>query len=134
MAAVQRTAPTAVTAVTDAAYVPPPESQGGWRWLRTPDEVRAVGGMDLSQLRLAAEYNALLASTTSSVVEWHEVSALATTRYDVWSCTKSFTGTAYRVLLAARPEVGWTRRRTSTSPRATRSPTRARRRSRCATC
>ena len=28
------------------AYFPPPESQGGWRYLTSPDEVRQVGGMD----------------------------------------------------------------------------------------
>jgi CubicO group peptidase (beta-lactamase class C family) len=33
------------------------------------------------------------------VAEWHENSALATTRYDIWSCVKSFTGTAYGILL-----------------------------------
>jgi CubicO group peptidase (beta-lactamase class C family) len=97
------------------AYYPPAESRGGWRWLRTPEEVRGLGGIDPERLRLAAEYNALVASTTSSVAvirhgwlagEWHEVSGLATTRYDVWSCTKSFTGTAYGVLFGERSDVG----------------------------
>ena len=100
---------------TTEAYYPPPESRGGWRWLGTPEEVRAVGGMDPAQLRLAAEFNALQASTTSSVVvirhgwlvaEYYEVSALATTRYDVWSATKSFTSTAYGVLFGERRDVG----------------------------
>ena len=29
--------------VTESApYYPPPESQGGWRWLTEPDDVRAM--------------------------------------------------------------------------------------------
>jgi CubicO group peptidase (beta-lactamase class C family) len=96
-------------------YYPAAESQGGWRWLRTPEAVRDLGGFDPGRLGLAAEQHALLAGTTSSVViirhgglvaEWHEVSALATTRFDVWSCTKSFTGTAYGVLFGGRSDVG----------------------------
>ena len=91
-----------------APYYPPPESNGGWRALLSPQEVRDVAGMDSRQLQLAAEFNALQSSTTSSLVvirrgwlaaEYHEVSALATTRFDIWSCTKSFTGTAYGLLL-----------------------------------
>jgi CubicO group peptidase (beta-lactamase class C family) len=31
-------------------YFPPPESQGGWRKLTTPDEVRRAGGMDPAKL------------------------------------------------------------------------------------
>lgn len=96
-------------------YFPPPEPEGGWRWLGTPEEVREVGGMDAGKLRLAAEWNALQASTTSSLVvvrrghlvaEYHELSALATTRFDVWSCTKSFTSVAYGVLFRERPGLG----------------------------
>ena len=94
---------------------PAPESGGGWRWLETPEAVREVGGMDAAALRLAAEAHALQTGTTASVVvvrhgwlvaEWHEVSALATTRFDVWSCTKSFTGTAYGLLFGDRQDVG----------------------------
>jgi CubicO group peptidase (beta-lactamase class C family) len=99
----------------DESYFPPPEPEGGWRWLPDADAVRNVAGMDYQKLRLAGEYNAFLASTTSSLVvirhgwlaaEFHEVSALATTRFDIWSCTKSFTGTAYGVLFGERKDVG----------------------------
>jgi CubicO group peptidase (beta-lactamase class C family) len=42
------------TASTPAAeaqsYFPPPESQGGWRKLETPDDVRRLGGMDPEKL------------------------------------------------------------------------------------
>ena len=37
------------------AYVPPPESAGGWRWCKTPDEVRKLGGMDPDKLQLIKE-------------------------------------------------------------------------------
>jgi CubicO group peptidase (beta-lactamase class C family) len=99
--------------MTDA-YFPPPESQGGWRTLLTPQDVRDVAGLDSKQLQLAAEFNALQSSTTSSIVvirrgwlaaEYHEVSALATTRFDIWSCTKSFTGTAYGILFGDRRDL-----------------------------
>lgn len=49
-------------------YFPPAESQGGWRALRAPEEVREVGGMNPCRLNLAAEHNAFQASTTSSFV------------------------------------------------------------------
>ena len=96
-------------------YFPPAESQGGWRACLSADETREQAGLDARELQLAAEQNALQASTTSSLVvirrgwlaaEYHELSALATTRIDVWSCTKSFTGTAYGVLFGERPELG----------------------------
>lgn len=88
------------------SYYPPPESQGGWRWLRSAEEVREVGGADPERLQLACEYNAHFDASAAVVVvrhghlvaEWYENSALTTTRYDIWSCTKSFTGTAYGIL------------------------------------
>jgi CubicO group peptidase (beta-lactamase class C family) len=62
--------------------------------------------MDPDKLHLACEFNAQFAHTSSVaiirhgwlVAEWLEISALTTTRYDVWSATKSFTGTAFGVL------------------------------------
>ena len=44
-------------------YFPPPESAGGWRWLRWPDEVRTIGGMDPDKLHLACEFNAQFAQS-----------------------------------------------------------------------
>ena len=87
-------------------YYPAPESQGGWRWLKGAAEVRSVGGMDPERLALACESNARFDASSGVVIvrrgylvaEWYENSALTTTRYDIWSCTKSFTGTAYGVL------------------------------------
>jgi hypothetical protein len=98
---------TASSSLADAAvYVPPPESVGGWRWLASPEAVRALGGIDPERLGLACEYNARFDASSGVVIvrhgylvaEWYENSALTTTRYDIWSCTKSFTGTAYGLL------------------------------------
>jgi CubicO group peptidase (beta-lactamase class C family) len=62
--------------------------------------------MDPERLALACESNARFDASSGMVIvrygylvaEWYENSALTTTRYDIWSCTKSFTGTAYGVL------------------------------------
>lgn len=97
----------AADVASPAAYFPPPESAGGWRWLRTPEAVRALGGMDPARLAFVNDTLDRFDDTSSLVVirhgwlvaEWHDNSALATTRQDIWSCTKSFTGTAYGLLL-----------------------------------
>ena len=89
-----------------AEYYPPPESQGGWRWLQSPEEIRTLGGMDPAQLERIGELFDRSEATCGVVIihkgylvaEWHENSALTTTRYDIWSCVKSFTGTAYGIL------------------------------------
>ena len=33
-------------------YYPPPESEGGWRYLTEPEEIRAIAGMDPERLDL----------------------------------------------------------------------------------
>jgi CubicO group peptidase (beta-lactamase class C family) len=86
-------------------HFPPPESQGGWRRLRSAEEIRERAGMDAARLALIGELFDRSEATCSVVIirngylvaEWHENSAL-TTRYDIWSCVKSFTGTAYGLL------------------------------------
>jgi CubicO group peptidase (beta-lactamase class C family) len=40
----------AASATRDGAYFPAPDSMGGWRQLKEPDEVRRVGGMDPEKL------------------------------------------------------------------------------------
>lgn len=50
-----------VTDGKDAAlYYPPPESQGGWRKLQKPEDIRALGGMDPAKLEELKQW--LLAS------------------------------------------------------------------------
>jgi CubicO group peptidase (beta-lactamase class C family) len=95
---------------TDAErYYPPPESQGGWRWLREPEEVRSVAGMDPDRLDLVQREQEVLHGGDSwgvvvirrgyLVHEFYTFNVLTTTRFDIWSGTKSFTGTAWGLLL-----------------------------------
>jgi len=39
-----------------ADYFPPPDSEGGWRTLKTPEEIRKTAGMDLSTLDAAYNF------------------------------------------------------------------------------
>ncbi len=90
-------------------YYPPPESKGGWRWLKGLDEVRSVAGMDseeLDQVRQTEEF--LYGGDSWAIViirhgylvrEFYTFNVLVPTRFDMWSGTKSFTGTAWGLLL-----------------------------------
>ncbi len=44
------TAETAGSGTASTSYFPPPESQGGWRTLDNPEEIRRLGGMDPDKL------------------------------------------------------------------------------------
>ncbi len=91
------------------SYFPPPQSQGGWRWLDTPNDVQTVAGMDAHKLDQLFELQGFLFGSHSYgiaiirhgrlVREHYTFMGLATTRFDIWSCTKSFTGTAWGLLL-----------------------------------
>jgi CubicO group peptidase (beta-lactamase class C family) len=86
-------------------YFPPPESNGGWRWLMEGDQVRSLGGMDpikLERLRKAQEdahpgdsWSIVVIRHGYLVKEIHTFNVLVPTRFDIWSCTKSFTGTIW---------------------------------------
>jgi CubicO group peptidase (beta-lactamase class C family) len=90
-------------------YFPPPESQGGWRYLTSPDDVRQVGGMDPSKLDdLILDQERLLGGDSWGVAiirhgqlvrEHYTFNVLVPSRFDVWSCTKSFTGVTWGFLL-----------------------------------
>lgn len=89
---------------------PAPESQGGWTCARTREEA-AAAGLDPDRLAAFARNElALFAGETFALsvvragVLAHEVRSfnmLADSRVDIWSCTKSFTGLAYMLLLDA---------------------------------
>jgi CubicO group peptidase (beta-lactamase class C family) len=91
------------------AYYPLPESKGGWRWLKEPDEVRAVAGMDPEELDLLRQREEFLHGGHSWAIviirhgylvrEFYTFNVLVPTRFDIWSGTKSFTGTAWGMLL-----------------------------------
>jgi CubicO group peptidase (beta-lactamase class C family) len=89
-------------------YTPPPESAGGWRWTKTPDEVRSLAGMDPDKLNLirdkflqlfAGPWQIVIIRKGYLVAEWYGVPTMPTTTFDGWSCTKSSTGIAFGLLL-----------------------------------
>lgn len=88
---------------------PLPESQGGWRCLSGEEEVRELGGMDPAILAiLEREQELLCAGDSYGVVivrhghlvhECYSFNVATTTRFDIWSGTKSLTSTAWGVAL-----------------------------------
>src|SRR5437763_582500 len=98
-----------LSSLETATYYPPPESQGGWRWLKEPEEIRSLAGMDPDRLaRIGQEQEALYGHESWSIViirhgylarEFYTFNVLIPTRFDIWSGTKSFTGTAWGLLL-----------------------------------
>lgn len=89
-----------------SAYYPPPESAGGWRKLTDPAQIRALAGVDVDALAPARQWNAQHGVASAVVIirrgylvaEWYENGATPQTRFNIHSCTKSFTGTAYGIL------------------------------------
>ena len=92
--------------VTD--YYPPPESAGGWRFSHDSAESEATAGIDLDRLDAVGERQLVFNGGDSwsiavvrhgyLVREYHTFNVLVPSRFDIWSCTKSFTGTAYGLL------------------------------------
>ncbi len=91
------------------AYFPPPESRGGWRWLQGAEEVCDWGGMDSAQLELLLRGQELIYGGDSWAIaiirhgylvrEYYTFNVMIPTRFDIWSGTKSFTGTAWGLVL-----------------------------------
>ena len=89
-------------------YFPPPESQGGWRWLMDADKIRNLTGFDRSRLEVIAHaqehihggdsWGLVIICHGYLVYEYYTFNVLTHTRFDVWSATKSFTGTAWGML------------------------------------
>jgi CubicO group peptidase (beta-lactamase class C family) len=101
--------PGRVTAQHTLPPFPPPESQGGWRYLTQPEDVRSHAGMDPDALDLLQQEQELLHGGDSwgfaiirhgyLVRECYTFNVLIPTRFNIWSCTKTFTGTAWGLLL-----------------------------------
>ena len=97
------------TRSAEKTYFPPPESEGGWRWLKRPEEIRRLAGMDAAKLELALQNQERIYGGDSwsiaiirhgyLVREYYTFNVLIPTRFDIWSGTKSFTGTAWGLLL-----------------------------------
>jgi CubicO group peptidase (beta-lactamase class C family) len=100
---------TVSSAALDGGF-PDPESEGGWRPLRDEDEVRSIGGFDpvrlaqvevtQSQLCGGDSYSIVVVRHGRLVAQWDTFNVLSPTRFDTWSCTKSFTSLAWGALLA----------------------------------
>jgi len=89
-------------------YTPPPESKGGWRTTKTPDEVRSLAGMNPDKLNLIRDkqlglfggpWQIVIIRHGYLVAEWYGLPTMPTTTFDGWSCTKSSTGIAFGLLL-----------------------------------
>jgi CubicO group peptidase (beta-lactamase class C family) len=92
-------------------YHPPPEADGGWRFARTPSELRDRAELDPARLAAAGAWHAEQSSaeTWGLVVirhgwiahESYSANVAAPQRFDLWSCTKSFAATAWGLAFAA---------------------------------
>ena len=86
-------------------YYPPPESKGGWRSVDETGQAQGVRA-DAQQLAVARAWNAghPVASAVAIIyrgyliAEWYENGASPDTTFNIHSCSKSFTGTAYGIL------------------------------------
>lgn len=87
-------------------YYPPPESKNGWRTVKDDGQARALAGMDLDKLPPARAWNEQFPVPSGVVIirrgylvaEWYANGARPDTTFNIHSCTKSFTGTAYGIL------------------------------------
>ncbi len=90
-------------------YYPPPESEGGWRWLDKPEDVRLQGRMDPERLDLVRQeqdfhrggdsWSIVIIRHGYLVREFYTFNVLIPTRFDIWSGTKAFTSMAWGLLL-----------------------------------
>ncbi len=89
-----------------AEYFPPPESQGGWRKLELPDEIRRFGGMDpaklehLKQWLLQSDdrpFNAVVIRHGYVVLDVFRDASSVTNTKDVKSCAKAICATVLAI-------------------------------------
>ncbi len=90
-------------------YYPPPESEGGWRYIIEPEGVGAIARMDPEKLGLVQQmqdfwyggdsWGVVIIRNGYLVREFYTLNVLASTRFDIWSGTKAFTSTAWGLLV-----------------------------------
>ena len=90
-------------------HFPLPESEGGWRFLDKEIDKSAASNINYDQLNQAIEeYKLFFENVASGIIvikdgllvkEYYSFMTLPGSRFDVWSCTKSFTGIAWGLLL-----------------------------------
>ena len=89
-------------------YLPKPESLGGWRLIDKKVDIEIENQINFDQLNTAIhQYKRFFENEASSIViikdgyllkEYCSFMTLPGSRFDVWSCTKSFTGIAWGLL------------------------------------
>ena len=99
--------------MTPDTYFPPPEAAGGWRAAFSPKQAIGSAGVDLERLEpVVRRERAMCGADSWSLVvirrgylacEAHTSSVMGATRFDVWSCTKSFTSAAWGMLFGDDP-------------------------------
>lgn len=89
------------------AYYPSPESKDGWRRCRNKEEVRELASMDPKQLNVIGHVQHVIFQGPWAIVvirngylvwETYGVPAFPSSTFDIWSCTKSLTATAFGLL------------------------------------
>jgi CubicO group peptidase (beta-lactamase class C family) len=89
------------------AYYPPPESAQGWRRITSDEDTRKVAGFDPGLLDSVGTYHREVYGGPWVIVvirhgylvrEWYATPTMPQTTFDIWSCTKSATGTAMGML------------------------------------
>ena len=90
-------------------YFPHPESKGGWRLMSKRIDTEVASKINFDKLNDAIEeYKLFFDNVASAIViikdgfmvnEHYSFMTLPGSRFDVWSCTKSFTGIAWGLLL-----------------------------------
>ena len=90
-------------------YFPPPEAEGGWSYAESDEEIRERAHLDPNVLALAAKEQDWYYSGDSwcfSVVrngvlatEFRSTDTMSSSRFDVFSVTKSFTSLAFGILM-----------------------------------
>ena len=90
-------------------YFPHPESKGGWRFINKKIDTEVASKINFDKLNDAIEeYKLFFDNEASGIViikdgfmvnEHYSFMTLPGSRFDVWSCTKSFTGIAWGLLL-----------------------------------
>jgi CubicO group peptidase (beta-lactamase class C family) len=89
-------------------YFPPPEAAGGWRYAVSDEEIRERAHLDPKVLALAATehewyyggHSWCLSVVRNGVLatEFRSLDVMDSSRFDVWSVTKSFTSLAFGII------------------------------------
>ena len=93
---------------TSESYFPPPDAEGGWRLAVSDDEAREQAHLDPQVLALIAREQewhyggdtwCMTIIRNGFLVDFRTFDAMDSSRFDVWSVTKSFTSLAFGIAL-----------------------------------